>query len=631
MRRGPRLDVAGGSERTASAITRRRIARPLALLALCAASVFFARTARAADPLVVADRDDDDGDGIPDGEQSDRVPSSSELVRVALDGVPIAERRVGPSRGPAALRVLADGKPVAPGERIPARVKRLEIQARGVGAGEVELGGRVVRARAIAVYAVDGEGGLVDLTRSHASLERTPPDRLPDDPLSPTHDPDALRFVVAGAALDVPTTISLLSMSAAGEVIDGLSDVPLFQTSCPPGLSAGVVCGSTRPIRAAVDEIDRSHPVVADRSVKADLGGALVVASPEHEKLQMIRVGGPRKTPAGPIVRYRAHLRVMMVRPSPHGPPPMGGDEAGALAVARGEVRRASALWGECGIGFGPDAELDVRVVDPPRPHLLALGCDQGLPASGGAIHARIDGKDLSVELSPGMRPSSAARAVASAVRAAGFVVRVSDNPVIGGGAFGSSDVLVRRRDGALAAFELPASGPISTDATMTACIGQVDLSDGLQHFGDIDAIAGTVEERALVKAFDDGDPTTIDVVMVPTFAGGGRIGESFISADSGAVRNVILEDRAGVRAERSSFALAHELGHVLLDDPGHPDDFGTDTPTRLMDADAANSSAYGPRRLTIDECARAVRQSGPDAPVPLLSKWPLGPIMARK
>jgi len=220
---------------------------------------------------------------------------------------------------------------------------------------------------------------------------------------------------------------------------------------------------------------------------------------------------------------------------------------------------------------------------------------------------------------------------VAAALTAAGFSARVSDNAAIAAGANGASDVLVRRRDGALALLEPPASGTVSTDPTMTACIGGVDLDDGLQHFGDIDAISGTVEERALIKAFDDNDPTTIEVLLVPSFAGGGRIGESFISADGGAVRNTVIEDRAGIRADRASSALSHELGHVLLDEPGHPDDFGLDTPTRLMDADAANPSAYGPRRLLVDECVRALRQSGPDALVPLLTAWPLAPIGAAR
>jgi hypothetical protein len=89
----------------------------------------------------------------------------------------------------------------------------------------------------------------------------------------------------------------------------------------------------------------------------------------------------------------------------------------------------------------------------------------------------------------------------------------------------------------------------------------------------------------------------------------------------------VVIMDRAGVRARRTSLTLAHELGHVILDEPGHPDDYGVDTPTLLMDSDASDSSPFGPRRITVDECARAIRQSGPTARLPLLDEWKLTPM----
>ena len=57
---------------------------------------------------------------------------------------------------------------------------------------------------------------------------------------------------------------------------------------------------------------------------------------------------------------------------------------------------------------------------------------------------------------------------------------------------------------------------------------------------------------------------------------------------------------------------------------PGHPDDYGVDRPDLLMDSDAADPTIFGPRRLLIEDCERALRQSGPNAPVPLLSPWPL-------
>ncbi|HEY4119011.1 MAG TPA: hypothetical protein VGM56_14195, partial [Byssovorax sp.] len=383
-------------------------------------------------------------------------------------------------------------------------------------------------------------------------------------------------------------------------------------------------------VRAAADDVDRDHPLVAKRSVRAELGGALAALSPSGDKLQMIRVGGPRATTAGAIDRLRAKLKVILVRSTPGGPPPVGGDDAGALAVARSEVDKANSLWAACGVSFGRPKDVDMTIVDPPRPHMIAVGCDHGLPASGGELHVRVDGREITARIARGARPDAAARVLASAIRAAGVNAIVSENAPMAAGAFGAVDVLVRRRAGGLAVVEPPATGPVSTDATLTACIGRVDLDDGLQHFGDVDALAGTVEERALIKAFDVA-PDVARVFFIPAFAGGGRIGESFIRADGGAIRDVVIEDRAGVRADRTSFALAHELGHLLLDDPGHPDDYGFDTPTRLMDADAANGSAFGPRRLILDECARAVRQVGPRSPRPLLEPWPLGALRLKR
>ena len=45
------------------------------------------------------------------------------------------------------------------------------------------------------------------------------------------------------------------------------------------------------------------------------------------------------------------------------------------------------------------------------------------------------------------------------------------------------------------------------------------------------------------------------------------------------------------------------------------------------MDSDASDASPFGPRRITLDECARVVRQAGPHARVPLLTEWPITPL----
>jgi len=585
--------------------------------------------------LLGVDRDDDDVDGRVDAEQ-DVVSFSNDLFEVPL---PSGSERSVVVRGDA-VRVLVDGKPLV-GERVPAGVRRVWVQAVRPGRGEVDAFGTTFHFAAIDVRPVDGQDKYVDPTRSHASFERIPPERLTGSPYAKNDNGDALRFVLVGLPADLPPLVRLVGRDPSGATIDVLDSVSFGSVPCPDGSPAAFACGSTSPIRMVPDEIDRHHPVAVNRSLRAVLGGVVEVvvdgvwgegrrrqsAAPNvqpERKLGAVRVGGPRVTPLGPIVRYRGRLRVFLVRQTVGGPPPLGTDDAGALHLARAEVARASALWAACGTGFGPPSDLDVSIVDPPRGHLVALGCDHGLSAAGGGnVRVRLDGRDVSIAIDRGVTPAGAARVLAAAMTKAGFVARVSDNAVIGAGVRGSSDVLVRRRSGELALVEPPASGPVSSDARLMACIGRVDLEDGLQHFGDVDAIAGTVEERALIKAFDDGDPTTIEVYIVPSFASGGRIGESFIGADGGAVRNVLIEDRAAFRADRASFALAHELGHVLLDEPGHPDDFGRDTPSRLMDADAANGTAFGPRRLLVEECVRALRQSGPSAPVSLLRPWP--------
>jgi len=87
---------------------------------------------------------------------------------------------------------------------------------------------------------------------------------------------------------------------------------------------------------------------------------------------------------------------------------------------------------------------------------------------------------------------------------------------------------------------------------------------------------------------------------------------------------NAVIMDRVGVRIGARSYALAHELGHILLHLRGHPDDYGVDQPHLLMDSDAADGTIFGPRRLVVPDCERALRETGPGAPVPILHPWPL-------
>jgi hypothetical protein len=364
---------------------------------------------------------------------------------------------------------------------------------------------------------------------------------------------------------------------------------------------------------------------VAERSLRGEVGGEVVVDAGEG-RTRRLRVGGPRRSRIGPVGRLRATLRVHLLRVAPRGAPPFGRTDAEAVALAREQVALANALWGQCGIGFGPPAEVQVRLVDPAPAHLLAVGCEVGTPATGGVVRFAVDGREVRLATEPGWRPSQVARKLARAVEQRGMRAHASPNSRIAPGALPSVDLLVLRRDGTPASIAPAGRAPLSTDAGLGVCIGSGALEAGLRHFLDVDSMAGTTEERALLKSIDDGDPATIDVVFVGAFARGGRIGESFIGNDRSSLRNLVIIDRAGVRVSRASFALAHELGHVLLDVPGHPDDFGVDTPTRLMDSDGADMSVFGPRRLTVAECERAIVQSGPGSPIPTLVPWPWAP-----
>jgi hypothetical protein len=576
-----------------------------------------------------ADRDDDDADGRPDGEQA-VVSALARADLVALDarlvGVPLQVV----SGGEHARIVLANGRSLPWGWAVQ---KGAGLQ--GLSPGRVELVARIDGKRTNVTVDVrgidmrDGQGAAVDMARSHASLERTPPTRIEGPPDANYDDTDALRVVMAlpddGPGLDGEREIGVESVSAQGSPLDTIARFSLAQTGCVRPY-VGMRCWASAPLRLVIDDVDRDHPLVADRSIKAEVGGAIVLRS-GGRKAQMIRVLGPRMSPVGPIDRFRATLRPFVVRVTPGGAPAIGGTDAGAISALRAELGSASAIWGQCGLTIGDSRQLDVRLVDPPPSHLVAIGDDLGIAASGGEIHLRVADKTLVVPTSSGEGPDRVARELAGLADRAGFVAIVSPNARIGPGLAPSVDVSLRRRDGTLVAVDGVPGVPLSTDATLSVRIGSVDLSDGLQHFTDMDAMAGTLEERTLLKALDDGDPTTIEVVVVPLFAGGGRIGESFIGSDLSSVRNVVLLDRAGIRARKSSLTLAHELGHVLMDLPGHPDDFGVDAPTLLMDSDAADASPFGPRRITVDECARVVRQSGPTARMPLLVDWPIGAI----
>jgi hypothetical protein len=570
--------------------------------------------------VLFVDADDDDDDGVLDRDQAAAARSSAEVQWLGAEAG--AKRGLRAIRGKG-VRVLSGGGAFSEGSPprdLDARFGLLGVEA---GAARLELSSGTLDASIYEMMAFDGAGARVDMVASHASLSRTLPRSLLPKEDRGLDDGDALHWMVIGPRAGMPDEISLLSTAADGRPLDALEHVRLSPAKCPSATAPGLDCRTTEPIRAATDGLDRAHPRALERSLHAEVGGRLIVFS-LGLKAASIRVGGPRQTRLGPLERYRAHLRVRVLRTGPGGGVSVGWDAAGGLEIARQEVANANALWGQCGVQFGDPAELDVAIVEPPPPHMFAVGCGLGLPAKGGKIALRVGERRIELTTRPGAAPERVAELIAQHVRRAGFSVLLSPNPRESFAANASVDVLVRSAKGKYVPLDvLPREGP-GAETSLEVCLGAVNLSDGLSHFTDADAAAGTLEERALLKAVADDDPATIDVLLLPYFVTVGRIGESFVDAAGLGVRNAIIVDRAGVRAGARSFALAHELGHVLLQVAGHPDDFGSDLPTSLMDADAADSSIFGPRRLSVAECERAVLQSGPGSPLPLLEPWPL-------
>jgi len=470
------------------------------------------------------------------------------------------------------------------------------------------------------VVALLPDGSWVDAASGHLAISRELP-----EPIAVAGTRDATRFVFAGF-LAAPAKVRLSTQDRRGNGLDVAQDVKLAPARCPPGHESEA-CWVTLPFRLTPDRLDRDHPSARERSLEVGLGGSVEVQS-DGRHLARFAIGAPHASAFVGIDRLSARLRVRILRVTPGGQPAIGGDVPTALRLAQAEVAAASRLWAQCGIDLEGPAGVDIAVVDPPAPTLLAIGCDAGLPASGGQIAFDVGGSRIRLITHVGDTPAQVASRAARALQAFGFRVSLSPNQRTNAGASGTVDLLLPAGG---AVFSAAHNLSLSTDPSLPVCLGEVDLSNGLSHFVETDATAGTLEERALVKAFADADPATIEVFIVPSFDQSGRIGESFIDDDGAGIQNTVIIDRAAVRAGPRSYALAHEIGHILLDMPGHPDDYGVDQSSSLMDADAADASVFGPRRLSVADCERALRESGPRARIPLLELWPLSEKNAPK
>lgn len=472
-----------------------------------------------------------------------------------------------------------------------------------------------------ALRLLDAESRALDPQRDALGISRriTHDSSLPRTPGEgeKSADPDNFRVELGDPreTRDV-VYVQLEALGQTGERHGLLRHVPLRRL-------AGTSRFRSPFIRLVSDATDASAPDVGLQVLRVNLRDRVVVSLGccDQELMTELRVG---REGGGRAERdaLRGRLRVLVLRAARGAAPVLGENEPQALELARRQVEIANEIWGQCFIDFGPPEAAEVSIVDPPESALLAISDLDGLPARGdGAIVFRARGKRVGpVPLRRGALPEQTAAEVARALRALHFVPEVSVNPRADHAAQRSADVIVRDGHGALVALSVDPEQRLSSDTQQRASIGMVDLSDGVSEFDNTISAVGTLEERTLVKLLSDGDPTSIEVLLVNRFVNRDRQGEAFIEADGSSMANTLIFDRNAVRYERQAWVQAHELGHVLLDEPFHPDNMGPDRPWLLMDADARQGRVLGPKRLTADECEKARRRSGPAA-FPVLLK----------
>ena len=566
--------------------------------------------------VVAADLDDDDDDGRPDRE----LPLGSTLP---IDAVTLLRKTVadvslgGP---PECLRFIGSGTPTI--VLRPTSSRKLVIQGLQAGIGRLHWGAQNVDIEVVQAWALRDDGTVLDLATSHVSLSRL----HPADFVAPRSAPggDAIRWTIAVPLRHGVPRVDITSSTESGRQIDRLQRVRMETAACPEAVPPQFACFATARLNLVAGEMDRAHRQAQNGALQAEIGGRIGVWY-RGVALAAFRVGGPRVAMNGGIGRFRGRLRVFLVKDVPGGRLPIGETSEEAREAVLAQLREVNQLWGQCGVQFGEEGIDEVAFVDPPvGGQRLVLGCGLGLPASGGKLVFQLDDHPFEFTARQGDTPFGAAMRLAAKLEESGYLTTVARFPASETSAHAVAEVSVRYGDGRSAVLRPVEGRSLSSDRTLGVCLGRVDLTDGLSHFSDQSNGQGTLEERTLLQYFDDGDSTTIDVYIVSAFADSPRLGESFIRADGSSLQNTVIIDAEAMSEGASSHVLSHELGHVLLDLAGHPDDFGVDKSSSLMDADASDDSVFGPRRLTLLDCERVYRQSGPQSPVPLVEPWSL-------
>jgi hypothetical protein len=588
--------------------------------------------------IIGLDADDDDDDGVPDM-LSAVMPSVSRdddqaAVSIELDARgPLRVETHGGVRVIDAGGLLSANAEFSVAQRHTVRLVGVATSERADDARVVFVSGSVAAAVNVTVAAVvllRGDNSIVWPHRDAVSVAHsvTNDDSLPRGLQwsARSGDPDDVRVELwdPGGPIAPTARLDAIVQHAAGILSVGSRRSTL--RSLPLARDVDRSPFRSRFVRLVGDLTDAAAPGVQGQTLLVGLRDR-VRASYQRpgvagEAAFDVRVGRPGNED-GPLAARRARWRLITLRATPGGHPVIGNDDDGASALLREQVTISNEIYLQCGITFGASSSYPVLIADPPRNSLLSVSDDVGLRAAGGEINLRVAGRSIGpIATRAGWTPLETAEAIGRAIVRAGLVARVTANRRTDYASEGSADVQARDAQGRWVAFEPVANVPMTTDRRQRLALGVVDLSDGLEEFQNMNSASGTLEERTLMKSLTDDDPTTIELVVVNRFTRATRIGEAFVEGDGGSILNALFLDRAGLSAQREAWTQSHEVGHILLDQPWHPDNLGPDRPWLLMDADASLAAVNGPKRLTLAECARIRAESGPLAVPSLLQRF---------
>ncbi len=416
-------------------------------------------------------------------------------------------------------------------------------------------------------------------------------------PFSVKDDPSRFRVEVSGVSRPSSVRVSLVSIDPDNDRVRDRLDIPSME------ISAEGRAGTPWLVLVA-DRDDRSAPGLAESSLLVALGDRVEAR---------VRVGGRRASvwsiPVGRRDGEEAiqelETRFVVLTNPRTGHPIAGGDEAGVEALVRHQLHVTKQVLAQCGVKVSDSSLTRFAVLEPPKSSLIAVGDRLGLLSRGGVVRLQVNGRKLGPwKIGARYTPLQTARLIAHHLQSEGFYAELSENPRQPANAHSSADIVVKESDGIPATIAPWDDAPLTTEPMQSIEIGMVDLLDGIDAYDHRNATVGTLEERTLIKTLRDGNRKTIEIFVINRFSSPDRQGESFISGNGSAISNTILLDLHALARARQSYTLSHELGHILLDDLGHPDGQGIPDTASLMHS-RSSSAVGGPKRISRDECKR--------------------------